>query len=174
MNDDDEERIRKNLERELLPACTTTITNDYYSFKSELLSEKELMIAIRKDNSLAKKKSIDLTVLNNKPFIERINCDRWDDMHRKFEQMNIHPRSVFWAEGDLPVLSMVGAGMELSIMPPRPNSNDVVFVPIKGEKVTRKIGLIWKTDYETPLLINFCDFIKKLQWRDEYEIQAQA
>ncbi len=100
------------------------------------------MIAISKNNPLAKKKYLDLTVLNNKPFIERINCDRRDDMHQKFEQLNINPRSVFWAEGDLPVLSMVGVGMGLSIMPSRSNSNGVVFVPIKGEKVICKIGLI--------------------------------
>ncbi len=174
VNDDDDERIRKKLERELLSACITTITNDNYSFNSELLFEEELMIAISKDNPLAKKKSLDLTVLNNKPFIERINCDRWDDMHCKFEQMNIHPRSVFWAEGDLPVLSMVGVGMGLSIMPPRPNSNGVVFIPIKGEKVIRKIGLIWKKDHETPLLDDFCHFIKELKWGDKSQIEVQA
>lgn len=164
VNDDDDERIRKNLERELLSACITTITNDDYSFTSELLFEEELMIAISKTNPLSKKKSLDLSVLNNKPFIERINCDRWVDMHQKFKQLNIHPRSVFWAEGDLPVLSMVGVGMGLSIMPPRPNNNDVVFIPIKGEKVIRKIGLIWKKDLETPLLDNFCSCIKELEW----------
>jgi len=174
VNDDDDEQIRNNLNRELLSACITTITNDDYSFKSELLFEEELMIAIRKDSPLAKKKSLDLTVLNNKPFIERINCDRWDDMHRKFEKMNIHPRSIFWAEGDLPVLSMVGVGMGLSIMPPRPNCNDVVFIPIKGEKVIRKIGLIWKNKHEIPLLNNFCDFIKQVKWRDTYEINNQV
>ncbi|MFT5451929.1 MAG: DNA-binding transcriptional LysR family regulator [Enterobacterales bacterium] len=169
VNDDDDERIRKKLDRELLSTCITTITNDDYTYESELLFEEELMIAISKNNPLSKEKSLDLSILNNTSFIERINCDRWDDMHQKFDQMNINPRSVFWAEGDLPVLSMVGVGMGLSIMPPRPNSDGVVFIPIQGEKVIRRIGLIRKKNNKTSILDDFFNFIKKSNWPNKIE-----
>jgi len=162
--DDDDETIRHQLERERIDLGITTITNDDFSLQSKLLFEEELMIAVNRSSDLSKMESVELTILDKQPFIERINCDRWDDMHQKFNEKHIHPRSVFWAESDPPVLSMVGIGMGLSIMPPRPNTNGVVFIPIKGEKVMRRVGLIWKKDREAQLTNKFCNYAQELEW----------
>jgi len=106
-----------------------------------VLFEEHLSIVTSAQHPLATHNNVELKQLHKQPFIERINCESWDDVHGFFQKHNIQPYSVCRAENDESVLSLVSANLGASIMPVRDTPYNVRFIQIKDLNITRPIGI---------------------------------
>jgi len=117
-----------------------TIRN-HASKKFTLLFEEHLKIVASVQHPFATHQEIELKQLAEQPFIERIRCESWDEVHGLFQKQDIQPCSVCRAENDESVLSLVAANLGVSIMPARNTPYDVRFIRIKDLNIARPVGI---------------------------------
>lgn len=127
------------LQSNKLDLIFTTKQTDSNNFT--LLFEEQLKIVVSAQHPFSAFKEIDLVKLSGQPFIERIRCESWDEVHYYFQSNNIQPLSVCRTENDESVLALVAADLGVSIMPDRNSPYDVIFIPIKGVNISRPIGV---------------------------------
>jgi len=105
------------------------------------LFEEYLCVVTSTQHPLARHNELELNQLAEQPFIERVKCESWNEVHAIFQMHDIQPYSVCRAENDDSVLSLVAANLGVSIMPVRNTPYDVKFTRIKDLKITRPIGI---------------------------------
>jgi len=115
--------------------------NPKNSYLFEPLFNEHLMVVVPRQHSFSVAKKMELKQLNGAAFIERTKCESWEVVHNEFQKQDIAPEVVCQAESDDSVLSLVAAGLGVSIMPARNTPYDVIFVPIKDLSIERKIGV---------------------------------
>ena len=135
-NDED---LFKMLKDKKLDMVFTGNPNDSHLFKS--LFNEHLMVVVPRQHPFSIAKAMELKRLSGAAFIERTKCESWEVVHKEFQKQGIVPEVVCQAESDDSVLSLVAAGLGVSIMPARNTPYDVTFVPIKDLSVERKIGV---------------------------------
>jgi len=106
------------------------------------LFNEKLMIVAPLQHPFSKTKNVELKQLHQSAFIERTKCESWEVVHEEFKKQSIKPKIVCKAESDDSVLSLVTAGLGVSIMPARNTPYDVAFVQIKDLQIVRVIGLV--------------------------------
>ena len=136
-NDDE---LFKMLKTKAVDIAFTDNSQDSSLFRP-LFNEK-LMIVAPKEHPFSKTKSIELKQLHESSFIERTKCESWEVVHKEFQKQGISPKVVCQAESDDSVLSLVAAGLGVSIMPARKTPYDVTFVQIKDLHIVRGIGAV--------------------------------
>lgn len=103
---------------------------------------EKLMVVVSAQHPFANSKEIELKQLDGQPFIERTKCESWADVHNEFHRQGISPKTVYRSESDESVLSLVAAGLGVSIMPVRNSPYEVAFVQIKDLHIVRHIGIV--------------------------------
>ena len=78
---------------------------------------------------LSRVASLDLTVLHNEPFVERIHCELAASWHLHLHERGIRPQVVASAPSEEWALELVAAGIGITIapMPPGPRRTDLFF-----------------------------------------------
>ena len=137
-------------------------TSDRTSKNFTLLFEEHLSIAASAQHPLAKHNKVELKQLHKQPFIERINCESWDDIHGFFQKHNIQPYSVCRAENDESILSLVTANLGVSIMPVRDTPYNVRFIQIKNLNIARPIGICVSSQPLAPCVQDLYETIMRL------------
>jgi len=127
-----------------------------------VLFEEQLELAVSGQHSFASLKEISVEDLVQQPFIERIGCESWDEVHHFFEQHQMTPNNVCRAEKDESVLSLVAANLGVSIMPIRETPYDVKFVKIKGLNIIRPIGMSFLSSVRPEYLKDFYGTVMSL------------
>jgi len=133
------EELSRMLQSQKIDVIFTT--RPQASERFTLLFEEHLCIVTSAQHPLSTHNELELKQLAEQPFIERIKCESWDDVHHVFQKHNIQPYSVCKAENDESVLSLVAANLGVSIMPVRDTPYNVRFMRIKDFKITRPIGI---------------------------------
>lgn len=133
------EDLLKMLKDKTLDMVFTDNSKDSRLFKP--LFNEHLMVVVPRQHSFSVAKTMELKQLNGTAFIERTKCESWQAVHNEFQKQDIAPEVVCQAESDDSVLSLVAAGLGVSIMPARNTPYDVTFVPIKDLSIERKIGV---------------------------------
>lgn len=105
-----------------------------------LLFEEHLKVVVSALHPFSAYKELELRQLAEQPFIERIRCESWDEVHSAFQKNSIQPYSVCRTENDESVLALVSANLGVSVMPVRNTPYDVRFIRIKDLQVVRPIG----------------------------------
>jgi len=131
--------LSQMLQSQKLDLILTTGLSDSDNFTQ--LFEEHLNVVVAERHPFTKYKKIALKQLTEQPFIERTQCEAWDDVHRVFQEQNIQPYSVCRAENDESVLALVAANLGVFIMPVRNTPYDVRFIQIKDLKIIRSIGI---------------------------------
>lgn len=137
---------------------TFTIHN-HTSKKSTLLFEEHLKIVVSELHPFATHKEIELKQLAGQPFIERIRCESWGEVHGLFQKNDIQPYSVCRAENDESVLSLVAANLGVSIMPARDTPYNVRFIQVKDLNIARPIGICVSSQPLAPHVQNLYETI---------------
>jgi DNA-binding transcriptional LysR family regulator len=151
-----DEDLRARLRLDRIDLAITALRSDDKASVSQVIIEEALYMAVNRAHPLARKRSISLNEAHERPFIERINCDVWAALRDEFERHGVQPRSVCRTENDQSTLSMIAAGLGISIMPIRPNTQGVAFIPIENLTLKRKIGLLWQDPARSLSLERFC------------------
>ncbi|NJK27987.1 MAG: LysR family transcriptional regulator substrate-binding protein, partial [Coleofasciculaceae cyanobacterium SM2_3_26] len=111
------------------------------------------VLAVSTNDPLASRETVQLSDLDGQPFIERLHCERYREIQKLFT--SIRPRIAYRADQEEWVLSLVAAGLGLSIMPEWSNVPGVVFIPITDLPLKRTVGLVWRNGYESEAIAQF-------------------
>jgi len=143
-------------------------TRHQTSKQFKVLFEEHLSIAVCAQHPLSTHSKIELKQLNKQPFIERINCESWNEVHDLFKKHNIQPHSVCRAENDESILSLVAANLGVSIMPVRDTPYNVRFIQIKDLNIARPIGICVSSQPLAPYIQDLYEIIMGLYKKDKY------
>ncbi|WP_291724821.1 LysR family transcriptional regulator [Bernardetia sp.] len=113
----------------------------------KIITEDKMVIGVPQTHSLAQKKEIDLSAIHQLPFIQRNNCNLYDEIQEVFSQKNIAPNIIFSANGDEVAKSLVASGLGITMLPkPKKELEGICCVSIKDVDFKRKIVLAWKKE----------------------------
>jgi DNA-binding transcriptional LysR family regulator len=144
LTDGADDEIRARLRLDQIDLAITVLRQEDKPNTSRVFMEEALHLAVRGDHPLARKRAVRLQEFDGQPFIERINCEIWAEVHEEFRRRRVRPQIAYRAENDQSVITLIAAGLGASIMPVRPNAHGVKFVPIEDFSLKRKIGLLWQ------------------------------
>ncbi|WP_017316214.1 LysR family transcriptional regulator [Mastigocladopsis repens] len=131
---------------------------------SLVLFRQRVSLAVANSHSFAQRKSIRLCELNGQPYIDRIHCRLQPKTKQICESFGINRQIVYRAESDDWVISLVAAGLGVTIMSEWHNLPGITFVPISDWTFERAIGLVWRVRSERELINCFCSFATSHDW----------
>ena len=159
--DDTDENLRAQLRLGRIDLAITALRADDTAGVSRVIMEEAIYLAVNQAHPLALKRAVTLNEVHEQSFIERINCEVWGEVRDAFERCHIKPRSVYRAENDQSVITLIAAGLGVSIMPIRSNTQGVTFIPIEDLTLKRRIGLVWQDLSRSLSLEHFCRFTEQ-------------
>jgi DNA-binding transcriptional LysR family regulator len=121
-------------------------------------------LAVPADHPFAQRKSVRLIELEGQPYIDRLHCELCGETQLLFETNNVHPRTVYRADHEEWVISLVAAGLGLAIMPEWKNTPGVIYLPISDLTLQRTVGLVWRSGHELEVIGKFCTFAASHSW----------
>ena len=119
------------------------------------------VLAVHKDSPFARRPPQKLVELKeqNFVFIQRaVNPPYYDQVISACNRAGLTPRIVQSGTNDSANLSLVAAGLGLTIVPDVVTSRkpkDVVLIPVSDLNVVTKMELVWRKDNRLPALKNF-------------------
>lgn len=135
------------------------------SHNTQLLFHQPLNLAVPCDHPFAGMKSVRLADIDQQPYIERLSCEFWHANPKIFGSDTVQPQIVYSSNSEEWAISLIQAGMGISIMPVWPNLDDVVYVPMTDLSLSRTIGLLWRSKQAQPAVNWFCDFAIADDWQ---------
>ena len=131
---------------------------------STVLFQQPLLLAVPLSHPFAQRASVRLAELDGQPFIDRVNCEFFQQECQILNAANVKPKVVYRASQEEWVISLVGAGLGLSIMPYWHGLAGIVYLPIADLNFQRTIGLRWRQHQKSELVEQFCRFAASHSW----------
>ncbi len=128
------------------------------------LFHQPLKLAVHKNHPFASNKSICLTDLDGQAYIERTNCEFWHAQPGMFNAAGIEPLFVYASNNEEWVISLIQAGLGVSIMPVWSNLKNIVYVPIFDLSLSRVVGLRWRNQQKIGVVERFRKFTSSYSW----------
>jgi DNA-binding transcriptional LysR family regulator len=153
------------LEKGEVDVLLTELTSQEDSETSLALFQQDYLLAVSQDHPFAQRDSISLVELDDRPFIGRTNCEIWGKAPQMFEAAGIEPRVVYQADREEWAISMVKAGVGITIMPVWNDLSDVVYVPIAEANLSRTVGLKWRAQQNSEIVKLFRVFASDYAWQ---------
>ncbi|MBE9028241.1 LysR family transcriptional regulator [filamentous cyanobacterium LEGE 11480] len=132
---------------------------------SQLLFHQPLTLAVPQSHVFAQAKSVCLADLDGQPYIERLNCEFWRSNQDMFESAGVKPRNVYSSNNEEWVISLIQAGMGMSIMPIWQDLVNTTYVPMTDLSLSRTIGLRWRGQQQLETVAWFRDFALEHDWQ---------
>jgi DNA-binding transcriptional LysR family regulator len=129
------------------------------------LFQQDYLLAVPKDHPFAKKSQVSLVELDNQLFIGRNNCEVWGRAPQMFEAVGIEPRVVYLADREEWAISVIKAGLGITIMPVWNDLKDIAYVPIAEAHLSRTIGLKWRVQQNSEIVSLFRAFAADYTWQ---------
>ncbi|MEL7085676.1 MAG: LysR family transcriptional regulator [Cyanobacteria bacterium P01_A01_bin.3] len=159
------EEVQAWLQQGDIDVAMTLVPPDDCSDSCCLFSQS-LLLAVADSHPIAQWSVFDLAELDDVPFIERIKCEilrpRAPQM---FGALGIQPRAVYRADNEEWVISLVQSGMGITIMPQWRDLTGVTYLPIIDTKLSRSVGLQWRTSQRAEHIVQFCDYASEHDWQ---------
>lgn len=130
---------------------------------SALLFTQPLLLAVSIHHPLAQRTSVRLSELDGQPFIDRVNCEFFKQECQLLEAKKICPQVVYRASHEEWVISLVKAGLGLSIMPYWRGLTDIVYLTVVDLDFQRRIGVKWRLQC-SDIVEQFCRFATSHNW----------
>ncbi|ESQ90269.1 LysR family transcriptional regulator [Asticcacaulis benevestitus] len=105
------------------------------------LFEEGYQLALSRQHRLAAERIIRGEDLANESMIVRSRCEVLSETSRHFTDRNVRPPLVYRTAQDERALSMVGAGVGITVMPESYTAPDVVRIPMQGFNPRRTVAL---------------------------------
>jgi len=153
------------LENGKIDIAITSLDRNPDSKTSQVLFQQPLHLAVPSDHALAQRSSIPIITLDGQPYIERTHCEIWRAYPHLFESVGVKPETVYWANNEEWVISLVQVGLGVSLMPVWQEIGDIVFLPISDLNITRVVGLIWRAQQESEVVEYFRAFANSHDWQ---------
>ena len=131
---------------------------------STALFRQPLLLAVPQNHSFAQRASISLAELEGQPFIDRVNCEFFRQECEILDAAKICPQVVYRASHEEWVISLIQAGLGISIMPHWDGILGVVYLPISDLDFQRTVGLKWRVSQQSELVEKFRHFAASHSW----------
>lgn len=131
---------------------------------STVLFQQSLLLAVPQHHPLAQRTSVRLSELDNQPFIDRVNCEFFQHECQILNAANVCPKVVYRASHEEWVISLIKAGLGISIMPYWRGLTGIVYLPISDLDVQRTIGIKWRPHQQSNIVEQFCRFATSHHW----------
>lgn len=166
------EQLRDNLEQGEVDVALTVLNlraNSESSVHADpqtstVLFQQSLHLAVPPNHPLAQRSSIRLEELEGQLFIDRVNCEFFQQECQLLEAANIHPKVVYRANQEEWVVSLIRAGLGISIMPFWRGLTDIVYIPISDLDCQRTIGIRWRPHQDSEIVEQFRQFALSHCW----------
>jgi DNA-binding transcriptional LysR family regulator len=158
-----ERELQSRLDRELLDVALTLQRAENRARSIELY-EEGYSLALCARHPLAQKTRIHVTELADEPTIVRTRCELLSETSRFFTHHNVRPRLVYRTEQDERALSMVGAGLGITVMPDHYQAPSVARVALAGFDAQRRVALVRERGKPAPLVSDFSEFAASQTW----------
>ncbi|MGG6263167.1 LysR family transcriptional regulator [Leptolyngbya sp. AN10] len=166
------EKLREGLEQGDIDVAITVLSlrpsTDSFarddSQTSITLFRQPLLLAVPQSHPLAQRASVRLAELDGQPFIDRIHCEFFQQECQMLDAANIRPKVVYRASHEEWVISLVRAGLGISIMPYWYGLTEIVYLPISDLDFQRTIGIQWRQQHPSDLVGKFCHFATSHHW----------
>lgn len=159
------EELRNWLEQGEIDLAVTVLSSQESSKTSVPLFQQRRLLAVPKVHPLAQKETVSLSELDGIPYIERINCEMWGESRKLFESEGIQPHVVYRADHEEWVISLVTAGLGVTIMPEWQGLSEVAFIPISNLNLDRTVGLVWRVKQDSEVVSVFRAFAMNHEWQ---------
>lgn len=104
-----------------------------------------------------------LAELDGQPYIDRVNCEFFKQECQLLEAQKICPQVVYRASHEEWVISLVKAGLGLSVMPFWRGLTDIVYLPVVDIDFQRRVGIKWRLQC-SEVVEQFCRFATSHNW----------
>jgi DNA-binding transcriptional LysR family regulator len=129
------------------------------------LFNQQLQLAVPESHPFAEQKLINLSDLNNQPYIERINCEFWRACPNLYESAGVFPNIIYRADCEEWVISLIQAGWGMSVMPQWQNIPGIVYCSVAGVDLNRTIGLTWNEPNPLEVVEQFRAVAEQQNWQ---------
>lgn len=128
------------------------------------LMEWPLRVALPMDHPLAQRSRIPREALVHEPFILYVGSDIEQDRSLIQLTLGFVPRIAYEAQSGFSLVSLVGAGLGVAIVPASVSSisvgEHVVYRPISGNTIQIGTEVVFRRDAEDPAVTNFLEMIR--------------
>lgn len=128
------------------------------------LFRQPLLLAAPQSHPFAQRASIRLSELHGQPFIDRINCEFFQQECQILDAANVCPKVIYRASHEEWVISLIKAGLGISIMPYWRGLSGIVYLSISDLDFQRTIGIKWRQHQNSELVEQFCHFAASHNW----------
>ncbi len=129
------------------------------------LFEQRFSLGVPQTHPFAQRESINLSELNNQPYIQRIHCEFWRADPQIYESAGVYPNMIYRADCEEWVIALIQSGLGMSVMPVWNNLSNLVYVDIEGMNLERTVGLKWNVKQNLNLVPLFCDLAGQQDWQ---------
>ena len=159
------EELQDWLEQGKIDLAITSLGHHNEPKTSQELFRQKLLLAVSPEHPFAQRSSIQLADLEGEPLIERIHCEIWRAYPHIFEDAGFQPQIVYWADSEEWVISLVQAGLGMSIMPVWHGLTNINYVSIADLNLDRVVGLKWRSQQESEVVDWFRIFATSHDWQ---------
>ena len=109
------------------------------------LFHQRLLLAVPNNHPFAQRDKVNLSELDNQPYIQRINCEFWRADPQIYESAQVYPNIIYRADCEEWVISLVQSGWGITIMPEWSDLQGVIYLDVEGLNLERTVGLKWSS-----------------------------
>lgn len=132
---------------------------------SALLFQQKLLLAVPVGHAFAQRGSVRLADLDQQPYIQRIHCEVGRECPHLFEAQGIRPHLVYAADKEEWVISLIQAGLGISIMPLWQDLANVIYIPVLDLNLSREVTLKWRYQQGSDVVDWFRVFALSHDWQ---------
>lgn len=138
-----EREVLSLLDRGRIDIALTIIGPSTDRFAGERLHEEGYSLALPSSHRLAGAESLDGEALADEVMMVRRHCEALSATSRYFTDRNVRPFFSYRGAGDERVLSLVRAGLGITVMPDSYRADGVARIPLEGFTPRRTLGLCY-------------------------------
>ena len=143
-----ERELLQRLSRGQIDVALTIVRRDSERFAGEVLFAESYRLAMHGGHRLAGRATITADELADEPMIVRRHCEVLSETSTHFTDRGVRPFFSFRSTNDEQVLSLVSAGVGITVMPASYRVDGVVNPALSGFDLRREIGLLYAAHSE--------------------------
>ena len=146
------------LERGDIDLAITVLKNKEDRTASQLLFQENYLVAVAEGHSLVEKESLFFGDLDGLPYIDRIQCEKRDELQKVFVARDICPKITYRVTHEELSNALVAAGIGIAIMPAQSSIPGIVHLPLSDFNLIRQVGLVWRPEQNLKAVSLFHEF----------------
>jgi DNA-binding transcriptional LysR family regulator len=151
-------KLRNWLEKGDIDIAINVLGKMEDSRTAQILWSDKYSVLVAASHPLSERKSLSFSELDRLPYIDRLRCEKRDELHRLFMARGICPKITCRLAHDGLSNALVYAGIGLAVMPGHSSISGIVHLPFSDLNLIRQVGLVWRTEQNLKAVGLFREF----------------